>query len=102
MKKSTKHASMPYEALQDLGVGCSLEKWDKHKHIDISIDATKIYIEVDGDRHYTDPKQIVADFHRDDGSSNDRYHTFRVPNIMIEKHLNKIADAIKKIVEVNK
>ena len=99
MKKSSKQSKDLFEALKKKGIDCEKEKWDKH--IDLSVDDIKLYIEVDGEYHYTDPKQIVADLHRDDYSWQDGYHTIRIPNDIIDKHLEDIAEAIYKIYKAN-
>lgn len=95
--KSTEDALLLNNALNAVGIETTLEHWDGHKHIDICIPKGKIYIEIDGPQHYTSPRQIVADFHRDHYSEEDGFHTMRIPNEIVQKHAIKIARAIKKI-----
>lgn len=97
MKKSSKHAATLYKALIDRKIKCEKEKWDEHKHIDISIDEARIYIEVDGDNHYTDPSQIKRDIVRDYYSINEGFRTIHIPNRLIDDKLNEVADAIAQV-----
>ena len=100
MSKITPQAVSLYNALIERGIKCEMEHWDGHKHVDIFIYWAKIYIEVDGLQHYTDPEQIKADFRRSYYSilEKDGYiDTFHVPNIVIEQHLNEVADALAKV-----
>ena len=95
----TKQTRSLNDALLKRGVQSQLEYFDGHKHIDIAIPNAKIYIEVDGLHHYVDPKQIKSDFKRDHFSDGDDFNTIRIPNEIIEKHLEAIAEAIVQIVK---
>lgn len=97
INKPTKEALILNKALNDAGIETELEYSDGHKHIDIYIPKGKIYIEVDGLRHYTDANQIISDFERDHYSDDDGFHTLRIPNEIIETQADSIADALKKI-----
>jgi very-short-patch-repair endonuclease len=97
----TKQALDLATALRERGVEVVIEPWDGHKHIDIRIPNTRINIEVNGLQHYTDPKQILADFKRAHYSDVENFSTFPVTNQLIENYLNKIADAITQIVKSN-
>lgn len=99
MSKITPQAVSLYNALLERGIKCEMEAWDGHKHVDISIYWARIYIEVDGLQHYTSPEQIKADFRRNYYSTikEDYIDTFHVPNIIIEQHLNEVADAIASV-----
>lgn len=84
-----------YNALMSKGIKCEMEVFDGHKRIDISIPWAKIDIEVDGLQHYIDAEQIKSDFKRSYWSlTRDDYDTFHVPNDIIDKHLDQVADAI--------
>jgi very-short-patch-repair endonuclease len=83
-----------FEALKKRGIKCETEVTDGFKCIDISIEPAKIDIEVDGTQHYLKHKQILADFKRSYYSSRDGYNTIHIPNIIIEKYLNQVADAL--------
>lgn len=96
----TKQAKELYELLKQRGVNASPEYWDEHKHIDIAIPDAHIYIEVDGLQHFTDPEQIVKDFKRTYFSEEDHFDTIHVPNLIIEYHLQEVADAIIKVVNI--
>jgi very-short-patch-repair endonuclease len=86
------------EALVKLGVHNTLEYYDGHKHIDIAILSSKIFIEVDGLHHFTDSKQIEADFKRNHFSDGDDFDTIHIPNIVIENHCDAIAKAIAELI----
>ncbi|MFA5360037.1 MAG: hypothetical protein WC349_03740 [Patescibacteria group bacterium] len=102
MDKTTPQSRELYEALLARGIKCELEKWDGYKHIDISIPWAKIDIEVDGLQHFLDSEQIKSDFKRSYWSiTNDDYDTIHIPNIIIEKYLDKVADAIAKVARDN-
>jgi len=102
MRESTQQAKKLYRALMNRGIKCELEKWDGYKHIDISISWAKIDIEIDGLQHYINPKQIKADFSRSYHSvMDDDYDTIHIPNIIIEKYLDKVAGAITKVARDN-
>ncbi len=94
----TENARVLNDALNQVGIEAKLEHWDGHKHVDIFIPKGKIYIEIDGPRHYTNALQIVADFQRDKYSTHDGFHTIHIPNEIVEKQAMKIARAMKKIV----
>lgn len=95
----SEQAKLLFEALVKSGIDATSEYWDGHKHIDIAIKNAQIFIEVDGLHHYTDPRQIEADFKRDHFSDGDHYNTIRIPNIIIDQHLNKVVSAIKRVVD---
>jgi very-short-patch-repair endonuclease len=93
----TKYSRRLWAALKQRGVDSTTEYNDGHKHIDLAILPAKLYIEVDGMQHFTDPNQVISDFHRDYYSNKDGFHTWRIPNDMVKYHLNEIADAIVKV-----
>ena len=95
--KPTKQVLLLAEALQRRGVELRIEHWDGHKHIDIYIPKDNLYIEVDGLHHYTEHKQIIADFNRDYFSFKDGFFTKRITNELVENHLEEIADAIADV-----
>lgn len=103
----TKQATTLKEALERTGLKCDLEFKDGHKCIDIRIEEAKINIEVNGIQHYTNSKQINADFHRVFYSQKEGYATFAVTNQLIDRFPNEIADALssaarKRMKEINK
>ncbi|MBY0294145.1 hypothetical protein K2Q08_02325 [Patescibacteria group bacterium] len=85
------------EALRARGVQLELEHWDGHKHIDIYIPSARLYIEVNGLRHYIDSKIIEADLKRVHFSDGDDFRTITITNQLIDTRLNEIADAIATI-----
>jgi very-short-patch-repair endonuclease len=95
----TKHTELLAEALRKRGVQLETEYWDGHKHVDIYIPRDKIYIEVDGEPHYTKFERIISDFNRDYFSHKDGFFTKHITNESIENHLDAIADAIAKVAE---
>lgn len=88
-----------YETLLKMGIKAEMEHGDGYKHVDICIPAAKLYIEVEGPPHFLNPKQIIADFKRDDYSTADGYETLRIPNHYIHEHLYKLVGAITDVVE---
>jgi very-short-patch-repair endonuclease len=101
-KFATKETKDLYNSLKEKGIKSILEFWDGHKHIDICIPDAKMYIEVDGLPHYTSPRQILADFNRDYYSTHSKFSTIHIPNLILEKYLNKVSAAIVKVVEKRK
>jgi len=91
---------MLYEALYKRGIVAQLEYSDGHKTVDIAILKPRIYIEVDGIHHFTNPEQIIRDFKRYHFSDGDDFSTFYVTNQIIEKYLNEVVDALVKVVEI--
>ena len=96
---STEQVNKLNKALQDNGIETVLEFSDGHKHVDIAILNAKIFIEIDGLHHYTNPKQIEADFKRNHFSDGDDFDTIHIPNIIIEHHCDAVAKAIAEMVK---
>jgi len=97
--ESTKETLALAKALQVRGVEIKLEHWDGHKHVDIFIPRARIYLEIDGVPHYTEPDRLVADFNRDFYSFKEGYFTKHITNEAINSHLDKIADAITAVTD---
>lgn len=95
----TKQVNELGEALQKRGIAIVLEHSDGHKHVDIAILSAKIFIEVDGIHHLTDPEQIIRDFKRDHFSDGDDFDTIHIPNELLKTHLEQIANAIAEVVK---
>lgn len=91
------HARILHSALLQHGIEAEIEKWDTHKHIDLSIESAGLYIEIDGDNHYTDSDTIMRDLKRDYFSNEDGYDTIHIPNSIIETKLNEVATAIAEV-----
>jgi DNA-directed RNA polymerase subunit RPC12/RpoP len=96
--KVTPEAKNLFDRLIDNGLFAELEYWDGHKHVDIHIPSAKLYIEVDGAQHFTNPDQIASDFLRDHYSDDAGYSTFRIPNAIIKEKIDTIVKAILKII----
>lgn len=73
-----------------------------HKHIDISIDNAGLYIETDGDDHYTNAETIFRDLKRDYFSNEDGYDTLHFPNFIIEKNIDAVADALCEVINMRR
>ena len=86
-----------HSALIQRGVESEIEKWDQHKHIDISIESAKLYIEIDGDRHYTDAETIMRDLKRDYFSNEEGYDTIHIPNTAVDTRLDEVAQALTEV-----
>jgi very-short-patch-repair endonuclease len=96
----TKEASDLKESLKKRGVQVYIELDDGYKHIDLAIPKARLNIEVDGIKHLTDPNQIVADLGRGYFSHKKGYNTMHIPNEMIHKHLEEIADALAEATKI--
>ncbi|HEX3100061.1 MAG TPA: hypothetical protein VHQ41_03790 [Patescibacteria group bacterium] len=99
-KFPTKQAINLKSALEKCGVKTILEMFDGHKHVDISVPAARLDIEVDGLKHLTDADQIVADLNRGYHSHHGGYDTIHIPNQMIDLHLEKIALALAQACKI--
>lgn len=97
--KITPEAKTLFDALIQNGVFAELEHWDGHKHIDIFIPSVKLYIEVDGMPHFTNPRQIASDFMRDHYSDDDGFHTFRIPNSVVVENLDAVVKGICTVIK---
>ena len=84
------------------GVKSETEHWDGHKHVDLFIPEAKMYIEVDGIKHLTDPDQIMADFNREYYSDINQFNTLRIDNDMLDTYFVKIAEVIAEVVLTRK
>ncbi len=85
-------------ALEKRGIKVLKEYWDGYKHVDIYIPENDMYIEIEGLQHFTDPKQIISDLHRDYYSDRSGRFTFRITNQLIANYLNEIANAIYEVI----
>jgi len=94
----TLHVLKLQNRLREIGINSITEHWDGHKHVDLFIPEAKIYIEVDGPNHLTNPNQILADFDREHYSDIDSFNTLRISNEILDKYFEKIAEAIAKVV----
>jgi very-short-patch-repair endonuclease len=98
------HQGTPYqrklfEALRQRGIGCEYEAYDGFKHVDIAIPKAKLYIEIDGKHHLTDPTQLDKDLWRDEYSSKDGYRTIHYSNEQLAENLPAIADALAEVIK---
>lgn len=100
VQNMTKQVKSLYSAMIQANIQATPEYWDGHKHIDIAVLPAKLYIEVDGMQHLTDPKQILADFDREHFSDTEGYRTIHISNIVIDEHLNEVVKAISRVIEL--
>jgi len=91
-------ARLLYDALKARNIDAILEYNDGHKTVDIAVLDAKLFIEVDGLQHFTNPEQIMRDFKRSHYSDGDDFRTFYVTNQIIERYLDQVADALAKVV----
>jgi very-short-patch-repair endonuclease len=82
------------KALDSFEVKHELEYDDGHKHVDIAIEWAKLYLELDGSQHGLSPKQMCADDERDKHSLKEGFVTKRIPNIWVEKDVDRLALSI--------
>ncbi len=83
-----------YFGLKLAGVPAELEKYDGTKTIDIAIPECKVNIEVDGTHHNSSPSQALADLKRTYYSFLKGYLTLRIPNSLIQYHLDDTVNYI--------
>jgi very-short-patch-repair endonuclease len=95
----TKQVLALADALKEKGIELELEYWDGHKHVDICISKAKLFIEINGLQHYTDPEQIITDLKRNHFSDGDDFFTIPITNQLVETHLKGIAGAIVEVVK---
>jgi len=98
LNRSTPEAKKLYQTLIKMGIPAKLEKWDKHKHIDIAIPSAKVNIEVDGPPHSLKSKQALADLKRTFYSMKKGYYTIRSPNVLVKEGLYETAGYLKKLI----
>ena len=96
-KGISNQARMLHSALVQRGVDAEIEKWDGHKHIDLSIEIAGLYIEINGDQHYTDADTIMRDLARDYYSTEEGFDTLHIPNFIIENQIDDVASAIAEV-----
>ena len=94
MPKPTYYADLLKRYLNKLGVAVLSEVDDGYKHIDLSIPAAKLDVEVDGVHHLTDSQQILKDLKRSGYSHHDGYDTIHVHNMDLKHDAGGIASAI--------
>ncbi|WP_343522035.1 DUF559 domain-containing protein [Pedobacter sp.] len=99
---STVPAMSLYFALKERGVPAQLEKFDGYKHTDIAIPQAKVNIEVDGGHHNYSNKQALSDLKRTYHSFLKGYLTLRIPNSLVQYHLEETADHITEMLNVNR
>lgn len=97
-KSASESTRLLYEALKARNIDVILEYNDGHKTVDLAILDAKLFIEVDGLQHFTNPDQILRDFKRSHYSDGDDFRTFYVTNQIIERYLDQVADALAKTI----
>lgn len=97
-KKTTEPQIVLYDLLKAKGVEAILEYYDGHKTVDIAIPEAKLFIEIDGLDHFTDPEKIETDFKREHYSDVSKFSTIHIPNIIINHHAWRVAEGIVKVV----
>lgn len=96
-----------YKALKKQNFKCEFENDGERKHAGIRLTDARIFIEFDDLVHCISPKQIIAEFSGDKHSKEDEFITIRIPNMVLENHLDEICNAIavvakKRIKNINK
>jgi len=95
--KPTPQAKDLFERLNENGIDAQLEYWDGYKHVDIGILEARLYIEIDGNQHFINPKQLKTDIARDHFSDREGFGTIRIPRMVYDQMPEQIAQAIIKI-----
>ncbi|HLG23959.1 MAG TPA: DUF559 domain-containing protein [Candidatus Nanoarchaeia archaeon] len=99
-RQSTPQCIRLFNELKTLGCKVAIEKWDKHKHIDIAIPSSRLNIEVDGKQHNTDRNQAISDLQRTFYSLKEGYVTIRIPNVLVsEETIKDTAKCLRDLVE---
>jgi very-short-patch-repair endonuclease len=100
--RSTPQALKLKEALEKRGLTVQDEKWDGHKHIDLSIHRAKLDMEIDGNQHYENAHQILSDLDRTYYSDSNGYSTIHIPNEFVNNsdHFEKLVNALTKVAYV--
>lgn len=99
-RKTTYEAILLRNALQRAGLRVLTEVSDGHKHIDLSIPSARINIEIDGNQHLTDARQILSDLKRSHYSDRLGYETIHIPNREIHMNLGGIASALAEAASI--
>jgi very-short-patch-repair endonuclease len=97
--QGTRYQRMLFEALKQRGIECEFEAYDGFKHIDIAIPKARLYLEIDGGHHSTDPTQLDKDLWRDEYSSKEGFQTIHYTNQQIAENLTAIADALVEVIK---
>jgi len=97
--QGTRYQRMFFEALKQRGIECEFETYDGFKHIDIAIPKARLYLEIDGGHHSTDPTQLDKDLWRDEYSSKEGFQTIHYTNQQIAENLTAIADALVEVIK---
>jgi hypothetical protein len=100
--ETTDEALALYFALKERDVPAEIEKFDGFKTIDIAVPEAKVNIEIDGSQHNWSHKQALADLRRTYYSFKKGYLTLRIPNSLVNYHLEETADLITEILVVNR
>ena len=100
--ETTDEALALYFALKERDVPAEIEKFDGFKKIDIAVTEAKVNIEIDGSQHNWSHKQALSDLKRTYYSFKKGYLTLRIPNSLVNNHLEETADLITEILVVNR
>jgi hypothetical protein len=84
-------------ALKEKGITSELEAFEGDKHVAIAVPEAKLYLEVDGKNHLTDPERLFRDLQRDACSHDEGIDTIHIPDIYVDISLDEIADAIAEV-----
>jgi very-short-patch-repair endonuclease len=93
-KTVTPQAIKLSSALDNFEVKHQLEYDDGHKHVDIAIEWARIYLELDGSQHGFSPKQMCTDDERDKHSLKAGFVTKRIPNLWVDRDVDRLALSI--------
>lgn len=103
VKFSSVQVKKLYYELRNKEIDVQLEYSDGHKTVDLAVLDAKLYIEVDGLQHFTDPEQIIRDFKRNHFSDGDDFSTFYVTNQIINsKYFEQVVEALVAVIEKRK
>jgi very-short-patch-repair endonuclease len=89
------------KALEIKGIRVEAQSPDGRKQVDLRVEAAELDIEVDGEHHLTNPRQILSDLDRSAGSyERAKFSTVHIPNWMVRKKLWKVAYALSLAIRI--
>jgi len=102
LKKITEETKNLCKSLKERNVNCILGYNKKDKYADIYLPESKIFIEIDNLLHCISPKQIILNFKGTNLSDKNSFYTIRIPNLVLEEHIEEISKAILEVIKMKK
>ncbi|HEV3252109.1 MAG TPA: hypothetical protein VGZ71_14210 [Puia sp.] len=99
---TTKETIQLYFALKGRGLTAQLEKHDKLKRVDITIEESRVHIEVDSAQQNYNVTEALQDLKKTYFDFPDGSITLRVPNSLVKFNIDQTSDVIHKLIVENK